>query len=455
MPKVLNHLDLDQNELRNSVLERRSSPPTVPAPIAGQQYFDTSLNKVGVFNGSTWDYAGVGGVTAVNTTAPITSTGGSTPTIAINPASGSSAGSMSASDKTKLDGATAINTASAIVQRDSSGNFAAGTITANLTGNASNASNLGSQTPAFYLDRANHTGTQTAASVSDFDTQVRTSRLDQMATPTANVSLGSNRITNLADGTTNTDAASWGQVQALFNGTDNKASVRVATTASLALTSATATTITKTGGLPSSIDGVTLTAGDRILVKDESGAGATGGSANGIYIYAAGNTWTRATDADLNAEVTTGLFTFVEEGTVNGSNGYTLTTPAPITLGTTALTFTQTSGAGQTLAGAGLTKTGNQIDVGAGTGITVNADSIEIDTAVVTRKFAQNIGDGTSTSIPITHNLNTRDVTWNLYRNSGTYDDVVPDCQRTSTNVITLIFATAPTSNQYRIVIQG
>ena len=221
--------------------------------------------------------------------------------------------------------------------------------------------------------------TLTASKISDFDSQVRSSRLDQFAAPTANVNFGGVKATNLADGTNYADAASWGQVQALFNGSDNKASIRVATTASLVLTSATSTTITMSGGMPTTLDGVTLAANDRILVKDQSGAGATGGAANGLYIYAAGTTWTRATDADISAEATSGLFVFVSEGTNNGSNGYTLTTPDPITLGTTQLTFAQTSGAGQIIAGAGLTKTGNTLDViGTLNRILVSADSLDI-----------------------------------------------------------------------------
>ncbi|MFN9958910.1 MAG: hypothetical protein ACK55I_37945, partial [bacterium] len=106
------------------------------------------------------------------------------------------------------------------------------------------------------------------------------------------------------------------------------------------------------------IDGVSVIAGDRVLVKDQ-----TTGADNGIYVCAAG-AWSRSDDANVSADVTSGMFVFVEEGTVNGDNGYVLTTNNPITLGTTALTFTQFSGAGQVTAGAGLTKTGNTLNVG-------------------------------------------------------------------------------------------
>jgi len=116
-----------------------------------------------------------------------------------------------------------------------------------------------------------------------------------------------------------------------------------------------------------------------VLVKNQ-----TSGSENGIYVVAAGS-WSRATDADATAEVTAGLFTFVEEGTANADSGWVLSTNQPITLGTTALTFAQFSGAGQITAGAGMTKTGNTLDVAtADSGrIVVNADSIDLATTGV------------------------------------------------------------------------
>ena len=208
--------------------------------------------------------------------------------------------------------------------------------------------------------------TLTAAKISDFDTQVRTSRLDQMAAPTADVSLNSQKITNLATPTADTDAATKAYVDASRSGLDVKASVRAATTANITLSG------TQT------VDGVALIAGDRVLVKDQSTA-----SANGIYVVAAGS-WSRSTDADTDAEVTSGMFTFVEEGTVNADSGWVLSTNNPIVVGSTSLTFAQFSGAGQITAGAGLTKTGNTLDVvGTSDRIQVNADSIDIASTYV------------------------------------------------------------------------
>ena len=111
---------------------------------------------------------------------------------------------------------------------------------------------------------------------------------------------------------------------------DYKASVRVATTANITALN---------GGAPNTLDGVTLAANDRILVKDQSTA-----SQNGIYYVATlgtgvNGTWTRATDADGAGELTAGAVVLVEEGTANADSQWMLTTDGTITIGTTALSF--------------------------------------------------------------------------------------------------------------------
>lgn len=331
------------------------------------------------------------------------------------------------------------------------------------------------------LARANHTGTQTASTISDFDTQVRTSRLDQMTAPTASVSLNSQVITNLADPTNPQDAANKRYVDAAVVGIDWKASVRAATTANITLSN------TQT------VDGVSLVAGDRVLVKNQST-----GSANGIYVVVSSGAWTRSTDADNGAEITAAFAVFVEEGTTNADSGWVLTNNGTVTVGTTALTFTQFTGLGQITAGNGLTKTGNTLDaVGTTDRITVNADSIDIaatyagqstittlgtittgvwngtDIAVADggtgasnaagaktnlgfmTRYAETIGNGTLTQFTITHNLATRDVTVKVRENSGAYEYVNVDVAATTENTVTLTFAVAPTTNAYRVVVMG
>lgn len=176
---------------------------------------------------------------------------------------------------------------------------------------------------------------------------------------TGNQSMGGNKITNLGTPTATTDAATKAYVDAIKTGLDVKDSVRAASVANVALT----------GGATLTIDGVVMINGDRVLLKDQ-----TVGSQNGIYdVSGIGTTYalTRSADADASEEVTPGLFTFVEEGTVNSDTGWLLITDAPIVLGTTALSFTQFSGAGQIVAGNALTKTGNTLDV--------NVDDVTIE----------------------------------------------------------------------------
>jgi hypothetical protein len=178
---------------------------------------------------------------------------------------------------------------------------------------------------------------------------------------TGTVDVSSKRITNLAEPTSSTDAATKGYVDAVKQGLDVKNSVRAATTANITLSGT------------QSIDGVSVVAEDRVLVKNQSTA-----SENGIYVVKAG-AWVRADDANSNDDVTAGMFTFVTEGTANADSGWILTTNDAITLGTTGLAFAQFSGAGQIDAGSGLTKTGNTINaVGTTDRITVDADSIDI-----------------------------------------------------------------------------
>ena len=89
------------------------------------------------------------------------------------------------------------------------------------------------------------------------------------------------------------------------------------------------------------------------------------------------------------------------------------------------------------------------------TGISVSGSGVAIDTSVVVRKYAASVGDGSATSYTVTHNLGTRDVTVAVYDNSSPYAEVVCDVQHTSTTAITVLFSVAPTSNQYRVVVQG
>ena len=167
-----------------------------------------------------------------------------------------------------------------------------------------------------------------------------------------------------------------GYVDAVKQALDIKDSVHVASTANVALTAG-------SSGLEAgdAIDGVTLVAGDRVLLKNQTDA-----SENGIYVaVASGGTPARSTDANASVDVTSGMFVFVEEGTANGDQGYVLTTNNVITLNTTNLTFTQFSGAGQITAGNGMTKSANTLNVVPdAVTLSVTADEIKLKGDVTT-----------------------------------------------------------------------
>lgn len=269
-----------------------------------------------------------------------------------------------------------------------------GTLTATLASQTANliwaSPNGSSGAPTFRSLVANDIPNLTASKITDFDTQVRTSRLDQMAQPTATVNFNGQRLTGLGTPTQATDAVTKAYADAIQTGIDPKESCRAATTATVGTYNSTGGTSAR-GQLtacPNVIDGVTLAANNRILVKDHSN-----NQANGIYVVTTVGTgsngvWDRATDFDSDIEVTANAFTFVSEGTVNADTAWTMTTNDNVTIGGasgSAIVWVQFSGAGQIIGGAGMTKTGNTLDVGTASSarIVVNADNIDLATTGV------------------------------------------------------------------------
>ena len=183
-------------------------------------------------------------------------------------------------------------------------------------------------------------------------------------TGTGTVDVGSKRITSLAEPTADSDAATKYYVDAARSGLDIKNSVKVATTANITLSN------TQT------IDGVALSVGDRVLVKDQSSA-----VQNGVYVVASGS-WTRATDADAPAELNPGTFVFVEQGTVNSDTGFVVTSDGALTIGTDAINWTLFSTSGTLIAGAGLSKNGYTLEVNVANGIEVSSDNVQLASSV-------------------------------------------------------------------------
>jgi hypothetical protein len=188
-----------------------------------------------------------------------------------------------------------------------------------------------------------------------------------MAAPAGSVSMNSQKITALLAPTADGDAANKAYVDGIAQGLDIKGSVRAATTANITLSG------TQT------IDGVSLIADEKVLVKDQSTA-----SENGIYDVKAG-AWERSAFMEAT-ESAAGAFTFVEEGTVSADSGWVCSSDVGSdVIGTNDLAFVQFSGAGSIVAGSGATKSGNTINVIGGSGLTANADdmAVNVDDATI------------------------------------------------------------------------
>ena len=299
MPKLGNLLDFAQFQAQNMVLH--STNPAPAGAVKGQFYFNNVSNTVWYYDGSTWIQLGPAGA------------GG--------PPSGAAGGDLTGSYPNPTIGTGKVT----------STHILDGTITdtdvalANKDGNAAVPSmrTLGSG------------ATQAIAG---------NTVLNAITAPTSDLNLNSKRLINVADPTSSTDGATKQYVDNTAQGLDVKPSVVAATT----------TNITLSG--TQTVDGVALTAGNRILVKDQSTP-----ANNGVYIVGVG-AWNRSVDLDVWTEFP-GSFLFVEQGTVNADTGWVCTSDAGGTLGTTAVTWTQFSGAGTIVDGIGLLKTGNTLDV--------------------------------------------------------------------------------------------
>lgn len=248
-----------------------------------------------------------------------------------------------------------------------------------------------------------------------------------------------NRPINLPAPTADGHAANKAYVDSSVEGLAWKDSCRVATQANINLASPGAT-----------IDAITMATGDRVLVRAQ-----TAGAENGIYVWNGASTaMARSLDANTFAELKQAAVS-VEEGT-GASVTYRQTT-ASGTLGTTALSWTTfgTSAPAASTTQAGISRFATQAEADAGTaGVVITADVL-LNWSGRTRKATGNIGDGSATSFVLTHNFNTRDVLISVFPNSGQYDDIIADFQRTSVNAVTVVFGSAPAANAYRVVVMG
>lgn len=248
------------------------------------------------------------------------------------------------------------------------------------------------------------------------------------------------RVTNLPSPASSSDAVPRSYVDSAIEGLAWKDSCRVGTQSNLNLSSPGAT-----------IDGVTMATSDRVLVRSQTTA-----SENGIYVWnGAAVAMTRALDANTFDELEQAVTT-VEEGTSAGTTWRQ--TQVNGTLGTTSVLWISFGVVAPAASEgtAGIAKLATQAQTDAGTDDTTIVTPLKLATwSGRIRKVSSSIGDGSATSYAVTHNLNTRDVIVRVFPNSGNYDDVEVDVYRTSTTVVTLVFATAPAANAYRVVVLG
>jgi hypothetical protein len=348
MPKFLSIIDMSNLEIVNLKIHNSPSAPYNANTGKGSLWMDTSSNRLNWSDGTNWQ-----GIFPFDTLA---------------------------------NGSTAV-------LRDGTGGFSAGTITATLAGNASTATKLAATknigisgtkvtaTAAVFDGSADVNINITALSVAAGDigltngsfivgnasnvgavTAKNTIPLSGFGAAVADVAMGGYKITGLADPTNAQEAATKAYVDSTAQGLDVKQSVVVATTAALTATyvGSPAFTLTNSGaqaGLV--IDGFPLSAGNRVLVKDQVDT-----STNGIYVVTstggASANWilTRASDFNTSAKISAGSFTFVEQGTSLGDTGWVMTSNGTPTLDTSALIWSQFSGAGSYTAGRGIVQSG-------------------------------------------------------------------------------------------------
>lgn len=312
------------------------------------------------------------------------------------------------------------------------------------------------------LDRANHTGTQLANTISDFTAAVIAFRLDQFAAPTAPINLGGQRATNGSDPSAATDLATKQYVDNARAGISGvKDPVRAAVTSNV--------NISSPGTL---LDGLTPAVDERYLLTAQ-----TTGTQNGIYLYKGSATaMVRAADADATGEIVDGTVVAVAEGTNAGSQYIQTATPSGAPGSWTQSWVKYTVGAQTyTADGQGLELSGTQFALELdGTSLAKGTNGLKLNLADVTQggtgattaagaktnlgfltRYAANLGAVTSgTPVTVNHALGSTDVTVTVRETTGGAV-VIPDVVVVDANNITITSGVNYTSGALRVVVVG
>jgi hypothetical protein len=477
--KFLVSIDLNKNELQNGVIQNLATAPS--SPVAGQIYYNTGDNELYFYNGTGWEstqaesevlYGTFAGRPAAGTAGRLYYAtdnyllyfdDGSTwtqvnnfGTVTAQTSYGATSGNGSSTNFARADhthgtppltnttpqalaiGANgAVGTGGAPAREDHVHEMPDfGNVSSQTTFGASSAN--GSSVDVARADHTHGTPTHDNAAHSAIN-------LSALAVPTANVPFATYKITGLGNPTDDQDAATKYYVDQAVQGLTWKVAANLLSTVNVALTGSTGTLNIDTYGALTSAD-----AGYRIVLTNQ-----TDDTQDGIYVYADNGTsytLTRSADGNPYTELI-GATIYIQEGTTKAGTSWSQSNHYLTSFA--GQTWVQIAGVGIYTAGNGITITDNVIAADAGTGIVVDGSGINIDTAVVVTKYAANVGDGSATSITVTHNLGTKDVQVTIYDNSSPYAEVICDVQHTSTTAVTLLFSIAPTLNQYRVVVQG
>lgn len=458
----LNPIDLNKSEIQNAVFQNLATAPSSPA--AGQFYYDTDTNQLGIYNGSTWDYLGTGSGTV--TSVSVASANGFAGTVATSTTTPAITLTTTITGLLKGNG-TAISAATA------------GTDYLEPDGDGSALTSLDAGNIA--------SGTLAAARLPSLDTIAAT------ATAAGAVTMNGQKVTNVGTPTTGTDAATKSYVDAAIEGLHQKPTATVATTAALPActyangTSGVGATLTASSNGALTVDSHAVAVGERVLVKDQSTA-----AQNGLYdVTAAGDAsnpfiLTRNADMDTSGEFAGAFIPVEDAGTANANSLWLCTNTADPTVGTDAIALTQLNKGTDLAAGTGITISGNTVSIdtswagqtaittlGTVTTGTWNATTIAVahggtgatsassarSNLGATGKYSALIGDGSSTTISITqgtHGLAANGQMVAQVFDASTGAQVFPGVSINNSNgTVSFTFTSAPASDAYRVVLIG